>query len=262
MDKCPAEFVDLSGRLADAAGGVIAKYFRQPFDVITKDDDSPVTIADRESEQVMRDLIEAAFPEHGIVGEEHGTVRPDAEYVWYLDPIDGTKSFICGVPLFGTLIGLVHNVDGGPSPILGIIDQPIAKERWTGAVGHGADLNGQAITTRACAGVDQATLFSTGPEYFDDKSFEAFQRVRAQSNIARFGGDCYAYGLLASGWIDLVVEWGLAVYDYCALIPVVEAAGGIVTTWAGKAHAFDGRESIVASGDRSLHEEVIAILNN
>ncbi len=145
-DACPPAFIDLAGRLADAAGVVARRYFRQPVDVEAKADQSPVTVADREAEAVMRELIEAEFPDHGIAGEEHGDVRTDAEYVWHLDPIDGTRSFISGKPVFGILVGLAHH----GRPLLGVIDQPVNGERWLGAAGRPTTLNGQPVSVRAC----------------------------------------------------------------------------------------------------------------
>jgi len=258
---CPREFVDFTDRLAAASGEVIAKYFRQRFDVITKSDQSPVTIADQETETVLRDLIEAEFPDHGITGEEHGSVRQDAEYIWYLDPIDGTKSFIAGVPLFGTLIGLARWQDGVGKPIMGVIDQPISGERWVGADGHGTTFNGEPISVRACDRLSAATLYTTSLEYFDTpEELKAFERLQATASMTGFGTDCYGYGLVASGFVDLVVESGLNTYDYCALEPVVRNAGGVFTDWQGKPKVIDDDETILAAGDARVHAEALAIV--
>ena len=262
MADCPREFIDFAAHLAEASGAVIRKYFRQPFDVITKADQSPVTIADRECETVLRDLIEAEFPTHGILGEEHGGVREEAEYVWHLDPIDGTKSFIAGVPLFGTLIGLAQRIEGVPTPIMGVIDQPINHERWIGADGHGTTFNGEAITTRDCPSLAAATLYTTSMEYFDTaEQIAAFERVQAASKMTGFGTDCYGYGLVASGFVDLVVEQGLDTYDYCALGPVVVNAGGLFTDWFGKPKVIDDTKTILAAGDPRVHAEALALIN-
>jgi len=248
--------LELAEALADAAGVVLRRYFRQPLAITDKDDKSPVTIADREAETAMRALIQARFPDHGILGEEHGTIRPDAEYFWVLDPIDGTKSFISGVPLFGTLIALLHK----GRPVLGIIDQPILRERWVGVAGRPSTFNGQPIATRACADAGAATLFSTSPELFLGEDGDAFRRLQAEVKLTRFGTDCYAYALLASGYIDLVVEAMLKPYDFCALIPVIEGAGGMMTDWRGQelGIASDGR--VLACGDRRLHAIASKIL--
>ena len=174
---------------------------------------TPVTAADRAAEAAMRGLIESRFPDHGIVGEEYGRVREDAEFVWVLDPIDGTKSFISGVPLFGTLIALTR----AGRPILGIIDQPISRERWVGAAGGRSTLNGAAIRCRVSPGLDDATLFATTPEMFRGPDAAGFARVSAAVKLTRFGADCYAYGLLAAGFVDLVLEASLKPYDFCAM---------------------------------------------
>ena len=252
----PAARSALAEALADAAGAVIRPYFRQPIAVDDKSDTSPVTIADREAEQAMRVLIEASFPADGIFGEEFGTIRQDAEWVWVLDPIDGTKSFISGIPLFGTLIALLHR----GRPVLGIIDQPISRERWRGVAGQASTHNGDAIRARQCADLAAATLFATAPDMFRDADADAFARLKARAKLTRHGGDCYAYGLVASGFIDLVVEASLKPYDYCAIVPVVEGAGGAMTDWQGQplGLASDGR--VVAAGDRALHKAALALL--
>ena len=239
----------LADQLAGTAGAVIRRYFRQKIAVDDKADTSPVTIADREAETAMRALIEARFPADGIFGEEHGTVRADAEWVWVLDPIDGTKSFISGIPLFGTLIALLH----AGRPVLGIIDQPVSRERWRGVAGETSTHNGVAIRTRPCPALAAATLFATSPDMFQGADAAGFARLKAGAKLTRHGGDCYAYGLVASGFIDCVVEAGLKPYDYCALVPVIEGAGGIMTDWQGQALglASDGR--VIAAGDRRLH---------
>jgi inositol-phosphate phosphatase / L-galactose 1-phosphate phosphatase / histidinol-phosphatase len=249
-------FLVFAQRLADGAGEVIRPYFRKPLAVVDKADLSPVTAADRQAEEMMRALIEAHYPEHGILGEEFGTVRDDAEYVWVLDPIDGTKSFISGVPLFGTLIALTRD----RRPIIGIIDQPISRERWAGASGHPTTLNGLAISCRGCPGLAGATLFATTPEMFTGKDAASFARVSSAVKLTRFGADCYAYGLLAAGFVDLVLEANLKPYDFCAMVPIVEGAGGAATDWKGGNLdlASDGR--ILVAGDRRVHDAALALL--
>lgn len=251
-----ADFLTFADALADAAGAVIRRYFRQKIAVDDKADASPVTIADREAESAMRALIEARFPAHGLLGEEYGSDRPGADWIWVLDPIDGTKSFISGVPLFGTLIALLHE----GIPVLGIIDQPISRERWRGVTGAVSTLNGAPIRTRDCADPSKATLFSTAPDLFHGDDFAGFARLQSQVKLTRFGSDCYAYGLLAAGFIDCVVESGLKPYDYCAMGPVIEGAGGIITDWQGRKLdlASDGR--VVGAGDAKLHAAVLATL--
>jgi histidinol-phosphatase len=250
------EYLPLALCLADAAGEAIRPYFRQPLTVDDKADLSPVTIADRAAEQVMRALIEQHFRDHGIIGEEFGRVREDAEFVWTLDPIDGTKSFISGVPLFGTLIALTRD----RRPILGIIDQPISHERWVGVEGRPTTLNGTAVRCRTCPELPAATLFATTPDMFKEWDAAAFARVSGAVKLTRFGADCYAYGLLAAGFIDLVLEADLKPYDFCPMVPIVEGAGGIATDWRGAAldTAADGR--ILVAGDPRTHRAALDLL--
>jgi inositol-phosphate phosphatase/L-galactose 1-phosphate phosphatase/histidinol-phosphatase len=248
-DAVIAAHLALAEALADAARPIIRGYFRRRIAVDDKPDATPVTIADREAEAAMRRLIEARFPEHGIIGEEHGRTRAEAEYVWVLDPIDGTKSFISGIPLFGTLIALVHR----GRPVIGVIDQPILGERWTGAVGRPTVLNGAAARARPCPTLAQATLFCTAPyAMFSGADADAFARLSRSVKLLRAGADCYAYALLASGYIDLVVEGGMKPYDYCALVPVIEGAGGVITDWQGRALGLEGDGRIIAAGDPRL----------
>jgi inositol-phosphate phosphatase/L-galactose 1-phosphate phosphatase/histidinol-phosphatase len=249
-------FLAFAQRLADAAGEVIRPYFRKPLAVDDKADLSPVTAADRQAEEMMRALIEAHYPEHGILGEEFGRVREDAEFVWVLDPIDGTKSFISGVPLFGTLIALTRN----RRPVLGLIDQPISRERWAGAAGRPTTLNGTVIGCRACPTLSGATLFATTPEMFKGEDAVSFARVSAAVKLTRFGADCYAHGLLAAGFIDLVLEASLKPYDFCAMVPVVEGAGGVATDWQGGSLDLISDGRIVVAGDRRAHDAVLALL--
>jgi inositol-phosphate phosphatase/L-galactose 1-phosphate phosphatase/histidinol-phosphatase len=249
--------VVFASALADAAGAAIRPYFRQPLAIEDKPDLTPVTIADRAAEQAMRELIERRFPEHGILGEEFGRARADAELVWVLDPIDGTKSFISGVPLFGTLIALTRR----GSPILGIIDQPISRERWVGAVGRQSTLNGAAIRCRECSGPATATLFATTPDMFRGADAAAFARVSAAVKLTRFGGDCYAYGLLAAGFVDLVIEAGLKPYDFSAMVPIVAGAGGIASDWCGGGLDLGSDGRVVVAGDRRTHRAALALLH-
>ena len=254
LDQC----LDLALRLADAADEAIRPYFRQPLTVDDKADLTPVTAADRAAEGAMRSLIESRFPEHGIIGEEFGRVRENAELVWTLDPIDGTKSFISGVPLFGTLIALTRI----KRPILGIIDQPISRERWIGVAGRPTILNGAVVRCRTCPALAGATLFATTPDMFKDADVAAFARVSGAVKLTRFGADCYAYGLLAAGFIDLVLEASLKPYDFCAMVPIVRGAGGLATDWRGADLdiASDGR--IVVAGDRRTHRAALELIDN
>lgn len=253
----PSDLVALAHQLADAARPIAARYFRTGITVDDKSDLSPVTIADREAETAMRELLDRHVPDHGVFGEEHGAVRTDAEYVWVLDPIDGTKAFITGLPLFGTLIGLFHR----SKPVLGIIDQPILQERWLGIDGERSSLNGKPISVRACASVANAYMYSTAPAMFAGGHARSHQALTEKVKLFRWGGDCYAYGLLAAGHVDLVVEADLKLYDYAALIPIITGAGGIITDWKGKTLDMQSDGAVVAAGDPAVHRAALDILS-
>lgn len=255
-DPCPAAFVALAQTLADQSGTVLRRYFRQPLAIEAKSDLSPVTIADREVESLLRARIAAAFPEHGILGEEFGAARTDAEYVWVIDPIDGTKSFMTGKATFGTLIALTRR----GIPILGIIDQPVLRERWLGASGQTTTFNGAPIAVRACARLADASLYATTPQMFVGPDALAFERLMKAVKYPLYGADCYAYGLLASGFTDLVCEASLQPYDYCALVPVVEGAGGVMSDWQGRPVTIATNGRILAASDAALHELALKLL--
>jgi histidinol phosphatase-like enzyme (inositol monophosphatase family) len=252
----PADFVALAHALADAARPISARYFRTPVAIDDKDDASPVTIADREAEAAMRAILSKEVPHHGVYGEEHGIERADAEYVWVLDPIDGTRAFITGLPIWGTLIALLHK----GVPVLGVIDQPILQERWLGVTGHPSTFNGQPIKVRACPGLDRAYMYSTSPIMFAGEVTRKHAALVEAVKLFRWGGDCYAYGLLASGHVDLVVENSLKLYDFAALVPVILGAGGLVTDWQGKPLDMRSDGSILAAGDPAVHAAAAKIL--
>lgn len=254
--SCPETLVALALRLADAARTVIRGYFRQPVTVHDKADASPVTVADREAEAAMRRLIEEAAPDHGIFGEEYGAVRTDADWVWVLDPVDGTKAFITGKPSFGTLIALLHH----GKPVLGIIDQAILDERWLGVTGRPTTLNGAPIRVRACPDLALASLYATAPEMFHGADVAPWEALRAAVKLPRYGADCYAYGLLAAGFVDLVVEASLQPYDYLPLVAIVEGAGGLLTDWQGSRLGLGSDGRVVAAGDARCHQTALAIL--
>lgn len=255
-EACPDRFLRLAERLADAAGVIVRRHYRTQLKVVGKADTSPVTVADRKAERAMRRMVRRAFPGHGILGEEYGPERIDAEYVWVLDPIDGTKSFISGIPLFGTLIALTRN----GRPILGVIDQPVLRERWVGALGRKTTFCGRRVQTRPCARIADATLHATSPHMFAPADFRAFERLRKKVKLPRYGGDCYAYGLVASGHIDVVVEGGLKPYDYLAQGPILAGAGGIITDWRGRELTLRSDGRVCACGDRELHKRVLRAL--
>jgi inositol-phosphate phosphatase/L-galactose 1-phosphate phosphatase/histidinol-phosphatase len=243
------EFTEFAHKLADASGAIIRPLFRKPITIDVKADNSPVTIADREAERVMREMVEKRYPDHGIWGEEFGKHQPDAKYLWVLDPVDGTRSFIAGIPAFGV-------------PVLGLIDQPINRERWIGQTGGTAAFNGAPANTRPCSDLKHAILSTTSPDLFSEEEKAKFTQIQAQCHHTMYGYDCYAYAQLASGFIDVVIESGLKPYDFCALRPVVEAAGGIMTDWEGKplTLASDGR--VIAAGDKRTYQQALELLQS
>ena len=245
--------IALANALADAAGTAIRPHFRQAFDVEMKPDASPVTIADRAAEQAMRALLAAEAPRDGIAGEEFGTTAGETGRQWVLDPIDGTRAFIAGRPTFGTLIALV--IDGWPA--VGVIDQPILRERWVGAIGRPTTFNGQPCRTRGCRALDRALLATTSPALFDDDQLHAFEHLDAGVRSTLLGGDCYNYASVASGWLDIVVEANLKLHDFAALVPVVEGAGGHMCDWAGDPLTAASSGEVIAAGDPARVEEIL-----
>ena len=245
--------IGLAHDLADASGAVIRRHFRQPFDIEHKGDDSPVTVADRDAERAIREILGNRRPKDGIIGEEYGAERPEAGLVWVIDPIDGTRSFVIGRPVFGTLISLLAN----GRPVLGVIDQPIIGERWVGAAGRATRFNDRPVRVRACAGLDKAHLATTSPHQFTagDRA-TVFDIGEAAASIV-YGDDCYNYAGLASGWIDGVIEDGLKLHDFAALQPVVAGAGGIMTDWRGDPLTAQSAGDVLACGDKRLHEALM-----
>ena len=255
--RVPLSAPGLASRLADAARPILKGYFRKPIPIDDKSDDSPVTRADRETEAAMRAILAVEAPGHGVIGEEYGAANVDAEYVWTLDPLDGTRAFVSGKPQFGTLIALLHK----GAPILGVMDMPILGERWVGVLGRGTTLNGQLARTRAAVDLADARIGTTSPEMFSDPSdMAAYQRLRAEVADCNYGGDCYNYGVLASGALDVVIETTLKIWDLAALAPIVIAAGGAMTDWTGKSLTADSAGDVIASSDPSLHRAVLAAI--
>ena len=242
----------------DVAAAAVRPFFRAGVGADLKGDASPVTVADRTAELAMRAVLSQRFPEHGILGEEFGPHRPEARLRWVLDPIDGTRAFITGRPTFGTLIALLD----GAVPILGVIDQPITGERWVGVAGQPTRFRGGAgrAGCRPCAGLGEAELSCTSPEIFAPAQTTAWQRLAAAARRTSWGGDCYAYGLLALGAIDVIAEPGLKLWDWAALVPVVEGAGGRMTDWQGRPLHPDGDGCALAVGDPALLAPALALL--
>lgn len=254
------DFLVLAGELADAAGKIVRGYFRRAVTVDDKPDRTPVTVADREAEAAMRRMIAARYPDHGIVGEEEGALRSGASHLWVLDPVDGTKRFITGNPLFGTLIALLRDGD----PILGVIDMPILGERWCGASGQATRFLSAAgwatARVRPCPRLAAASLYATSPHMFEGADHAAFERVRQAVKVPLYGSECYGYGLLASGYNDLVIEADMAPYDYLAQVPIIAGAGGKMTDWQGAPLRLGSGHQVLAAGDSACHAEALELL--
>jgi myo-inositol-1(or 4)-monophosphatase len=254
------DFSAFIGRLATTSGETILPFFRTSLSIENKSvghDFDPVTEADRAAEAVMRRLIKAVFPQHGIVGEEFGNEREDAEYVWVLDPIDGTKSFIAGFPIWGTLIALMHK----GTPVFGMMHQPFIGERFSGdnaSANYRGPSGERRLSVRRCASLKEAACYTTSPLLMNEGDRAAFGKIEAAARLSRYGGDCYSYCMLAAGHLDLVVETELKPYDITALIPIITGAGGVVTNWDGSPAQRGGR--IVAAGDPRVHEAAVKLL--
>lgn len=254
-----ANEIALAHRLAEAARDAIRPHFRQPIATERKADATPVTVADRAAEEAMRRILTAEVPQDGVHGEELGVSEGRSGRQWVLDPIDGTTAFLAGRATFGTLIALL--VDG--FPVLGLIDQPIAGERWLGVAGQRTTLNGKEVATRTCRDLSDATLATTGPQYFTQAEGDMFMALARECDHKRMvmGGDCYNYALLATGFVDVVCEAGLKVHDFAALVPVVEAAGGTMCDWNGEPLHAGSDGHVLAIGDPARLEDVLAALN-
>ena len=250
--------------LCDAAAIETLKLFRQPMAIDNKQelqDESgfdPVTVADKAAERVIREIIMQHYPDHGVLGEEYGAINEGAEYCWIIDPIDGTRSFISGLPLWGTLIALYHH----GKPLAGIMHQPFSDERYfsdgsCSLLIHGT--NRQKISTRDTADLGDCIMLTTSPKIFDEHEIAAYERVEKASKLTRYGADCYAYAMVASGQADLVVESKLFIYDIAALIPIIKNAGGLMTNWQGGCAAQGGQ--ILACANKHIHDQAIALLN-
>jgi len=256
MSSPASDLLSIANALADAAAAHSMRHFRTPLDIITKADESPVTLADRAAETAMREILAVRAAADGIFGEEHGLERLDAGRVWVLDPIDGTRSFITGSPLWGTLIGLLQ----GSRVVLGMIDMPVLKERWIGQAGQGATRDGQPVHASGCTEMARARIVTTSPDIFAPADWQAFDRLSRQCAMRRFGGDCYGYAQLAGGTIDLVVETGLQPYDYLGPAGVIEAAGGVITDWQGQPLGLESDGRVIAAATPELHRQAMAIL--
>ena len=257
----PNQLSHFFNALCDAAALETLPRFRQKVDVDNKLDTGfdPVTKADKQSETAIRTLIMEQFPDHGIIGEEHGDHLRDAEFQWIIDPIDGTRAFISGLPLWGTLIALYQN----GKPIAGVMDQPFTRERYMAVDGLAhLSIGGKTpekLSTSGVIKISDATLLTTSPHLQQSPEHEAYFKVENQAKLFRYGTDCYGYALLAAGHVDLVIEAELHIYDIAALIPIVEAAGGVMSNWQGGSCANGGQ--VLAAANRELHEAAVEVLN-
>lgn len=256
-EKQTREFLDFAHQVADAVGKIHRKYYRLPVTTEYKEDSSPVTQVDKESEALMREMVMKRFPDHGILGEEYPPHQPDAEFVWVIDPVDGTKYFMTGHPSFALLLALAHQGEF----ILGVIDQAISRERWMGADGVGAFLNGKAVSTRKCGALDKAIIARAGYEWHTEGRDHFIDNVWKASHWAQWGVAPYDYGLLASGHLDLVITAGPLIHDYAALGPIINNAGGKITDWFGNKLNMHSPNHVIALGDASLLPDVLAVLN-
>ena len=256
LEKHIPEFVAFANQVADAVAEVHRKYYRQPVLTEYKDDSSPVTQVDRESEMIVRDMIMSHFPDHGILGEEFPAHQPDAEFVWVIDPVDGTKYFMIGQPAFAFLLALSYQGEF----ILGVIDQAITRERWLGANHYGSFLNGKPIATRHCPALDQCIIARAGYEWHTKGRDHYIDKLWKACHWARWGVAPYDYGLLASGHLDIVITAGPELHDFAPLSPVIHNAGGAITDWYGKPLNMQSPHHVVAVANKDLLPEVIEML--
>ena len=257
MNNSLQEYLNFANKLADAAGITSMEYFRTSLSIDNKKDESPVTIADKNTELKIRSLIENEYPDHGILGEEFDSVNPDAEFIWVIDPIDGTISYIAGHKDFGNLISLTQN----KKPIIGIINCPAHDERWIGAKNQSSTVNQQTVNTSSVTAIEDAYIFTSGL-YFDEPHLRnAVDKIKNKVRYFRYGGDCYMYGMVASGLIDIVIEDTLKVHDYMALVNVIEGAGGVISDKFGNEITIDSQGSVVASANKELHSKLISLIN-
>ena len=243
-------------QITETASVISLRHFNSALQIVTKDDESPVTIADHETEQAIRAQLKQQFPGDGIFGEEYGAQGLDSDRIWVVDPIDGTRSFICGIPLFGMLLALVEN----GQPLLGIIRLPALDQVYAGATGLGATLNGVAIAVSDVTRLSDAMLFINEGEKIHADHPAVFDRLCKAGKLRRLSYDCQPHALLASGKVDAVVDFDLKPYDFMALAPVVQAAGGVITDWSGEKLTLQSDGRVVSAATPELHAEVLALL--
>lgn len=252
------KFVSDAKRFADISRAIIREEIYRPREVTIKSDATPVTPIDQKVERALRAAIKETFPEHGIVGEEYDTVSSDSDYVWVLDPIDGTMAFIAGLPTFSTLIALTWR----GSPVLGVMDSPITQERWIGIDGDGTTLNGEPIYSRPCESLNKAFSHTSSPLYFEPVASDlaAYDKLKDAVQLLIFGGGCHAYGRVAHGYIDFAFEAAHDIHDYMALVPIITNAGGVISDWKGNPLTLSSGPRFIASGDPRVHDQAVKLL--
>ena len=248
-------FLGFALELAETSGALVRDAFQRTHSVAVKDDSSPVT-ADIAVEATLRERIASRYPAHGIIGEEFDDTQVSAEFVWVIDPIDGTKQFAAGLPTFATLIAVAR--DG--KPMVGIIDQPVTSERWVGVADACTTFNGSPVRTRSCEQLDSAILATSAPDYFDTLTAPAYQRLHEATRWSLYGAGCHAYGQMAAGRIDIGIEADHSAHDFCALVPVIEGAGGTVTDWQGDALTIHSGDRFIAAGDARIHSQALSLI--
>ena len=254
-----AQFVGHANRFADISRAIIREEIYRPREVSVKSDATPVTPVDQKVERALRAAIEETFPQHGIVGEEYDNLNSDSDYVWVLDPIDGTMAFIAGLPTFATLIALTWR----GSPILGVMDSPITEERWVGIDGVGTTLNGESIQSRPCKSLGNAFAHTSSPLYFEaERDVAAYDRIKDAVQFLIFGGGCHAYGRVAHGYIDVAFEAAHDIHDFLALVPIISNAGGVISDWQGNPLTLSSGSRFLACGDPQVHRLALEVLGN
>ena len=256
MPACPSDLVTFADALGDIAGDLLRRSARASVTIDMKNDGSPVTEVDRAVETALRDAIRRVHPAHGVIGEEFGADRPDAEFVWIIDPLDGTREFIQGLPLFGTLIALAH----GGEIVLGLAEQPLTRDRWLGAEGHGTIWNGAPVSVGPCASLAEAVISTTGYDSFALHREAALRPLRREARGVANGDTWMVFGLLAAGRLDAVASDGFHLHDYAALDAIVRNAGGVVTDWVGRRLTLASDRTILAAGDARLHADLLGRL--
>jgi len=252
-----SEFSKFAEQLAQASGDIIRRAAREPVAIEVKSDASPVTAVDKAVEDRLRDMIGETYPDHGILGEERGATSLGAEFNWVLDPIDGTLPFLAGIPVYGTLIALVH----GEIPVLGVIDMPMTAERWMGVAGRATTRNGDPVRTRRCATLGAALMSTSNPDFYNTRERPAFARLHGATKFCVYGGSCMAYGRIADGRTDIGIDVGYDIYDYLALVPVIAGAGGRITDWEGAPLGLNSGSRLLAAGDERMHGRPLKLLN-